>query len=113
MHVYPLSGGYTLAADLGSSGIGAIPKPYMLGEFGAPKAAYPNIYAAADNMRLKQIQSCAIGNGAKGWLFWTYDTDLVQPGMGQQGQFYSLLSPDGSGVINGVLAPLVRNHPCA
>ncbi|HKT02699.1 MAG TPA: cellulase family glycosylhydrolase [Rugosimonospora sp.] len=112
MHVYPQGGGYSIAADLASSGVPNLSKPFMLGELGADKTVYPDIRVAAVDMRTKQVQSCAVGRGAKGWLFFTYDSDIVVPNLGNQGRYYSLLDPDGSGIINGALAPVRNPSPC-
>jgi len=116
MHTYPSGGGYTPAADLASSDLGRagvepMSKPYVIGELGARKDVYGNsVTAAALDMRDRQIQTCSVDKGARGWLFWTYDTDLVDPDLASQGLFYSLA--DNSGAINGQLAPIVRADPC-
>jgi hypothetical protein len=102
--------GYSLPADLASVEVSAFTKPYVVGEFGAIKAKYADITRAAYDMRDKQVQSCSVGQGAKGWLFRTYDSDLVDPELANQGQFYSLA--DGRGAVNGQLAPVVRPDPC-
>jgi hypothetical protein len=112
LHAYPQGGGYTLTGDLASSEVGLVGKPYIIGEFGAMKSVYQNnIVTAAYAMRDTQVASCTIGHGAKGWLFWTYDTDLVNPDLASQGLFYSLA--DSRGAINGVLASVVRPNPCS
>jgi hypothetical protein len=112
LHAYPQGGGYTLAGDLASSEVGLVGKPYVIGEFGAMKSVYQNnIVTAAFAMRDLQVASCTVGRGAKGWLFWTYDTDLVNPDLASQGLFYSLA--DNRGAINGVLAPVARPDPCS
>lgn len=111
MHAYPQAGGYSIGTDLGTSEISLVSKPYLLGEFGAYKPAYGNdIVSAAYDMRDKQVDSCGVGNGAQGWLFWTYDTDVVNPDLANQGLFYSLA--DDGGAINGQLATVVRGNPC-
>jgi hypothetical protein len=111
LHAYPQGGSYTLAGDLATSEVDWIGKPYVLGEFGAVKSVYGNdVVAAAYGMRDTQVASCSVGSGAKGWLFWTYDTDLVDPDLASQGLFYSLA--DNGGAINGQLAPVVRPNPC-
>jgi Cellulase (glycosyl hydrolase family 5) len=111
IHAYPQGGGYSLGADLDTVEISGVSKPYVMAEFGAYKPAYHgDITAAAYDMRDKQVQSCSVGRGAKGWIFWTYDTDVVDPGLASQDQFYSLA--DDRGAINGQLAPVVRPDPC-
>lgn len=113
-HVYPRGGAYSIVNDLKSSEVQFLTKPYLIGELGATKAVYANnITAAAIDMRNKQVDSCTVGLGAKGWLSWTYDSDIVVPHLGHQDLFYSLLDVNGSGVINGQLAPEARLNPCS
>jgi hypothetical protein len=114
MHVYPLGGAYSIGDDLRSSEVHWFTRPYLLGELGATKAIYANnIRVAAADMRNKQVNSCSVGNhyglGAMGWLFWTYDSDLRVPDLGQA-PFYSLASEGGA--INALLAPSQRSNPC-
>jgi hypothetical protein len=111
IHAYPQGGSYTIAGDLATSEIDWVGKPYVIGELGAYKPAYGgDITAAAYDMRDKQVDSCSVGHGAKGWLFWTYDTDVVNPDLADQGLFFSLA--DDGGAINGQLATVVRPDPC-
>jgi hypothetical protein len=114
LHVYP-EGPYSIGDDLRSSEVHWLTKPYLLGELGAKKVVYANnIRVAAVDMKNKQVNSCSIGNyhglGAKGWLFWTYDSDIVVPDLEDQGLFYALASEGGA--INGLLAPSRRPNPC-
>ena len=115
LHAYPDNTTDRLASILGSDEVDKISKPYLLGEFGTLKTVYGNnITAAAYGMRDRQIESCTVrdkvGNGAVGWLFWTYDTDVVNPDLSSMGLFYSLA--DNGGAINGTLATVVRDNPC-
>jgi hypothetical protein len=111
MHVYPQGGSYTVRDDLMSSEVHWFGKPYLIGELGATKAVYGNnIAIAAVDMKNKQVNSCSVYNGAKGWLFWTYDSDIAVPHLGHQALFYSLASEGGA--INGQLAPIRRPNPC-
>jgi hypothetical protein len=110
IHAYPQGGTYSLATDLGTVEVGAFTRPYIMAEFGAYRPAYRNdIIQAAYDMRNKQVQSCTIGHGAQGWLFWTYNTD-TDTDLASQAQFFSLATQRGA--INGVLAPIVRPDPC-
>lgn len=106
LHTYP--GTLPLAQDLATAEVSEIHKPYVLGEFGALKETFPDVTKAAYAMRDLQVASC--GLGAQGWLFWTYDTDLVPPVLAYQDLFWSLA--DRGGAINGLLAPVVRHDPC-
>jgi hypothetical protein len=108
IHAYPRSASYSLKADLASIEDTAFKKPYILGEFGAIKSVYGNkITTAALAMKSLQITSC--GLGAKGWLFWTWDTDTTTS-LATQSLFYSLA--DTNGAVNGQLAPAARPSPC-
>lgn len=108
IHLYQNSGSYSLQNDLNSIEYSSFARPYITGEFGVTKAAFNNnITNAAYAMKNLQTASCALH--AKGWLFWTWDTDLTTS-LAQQGLFYSLA--DSKGAINGQLAPIVRPNPC-
>lgn len=108
MHTYPSSSTYALKTDLTSSEYAQFKKPYILGEFGAVKTTYSNnITKAATAMKTLQTTSCTLG--AKGWLFWTWDTSGTTS-LADQARFYSLT--DSKGSINGQLAPSVRADPC-
>lgn len=109
IHVYPNSSSYSLTADLNSIEYSRFAKPYIIGEFGAIKSVYANnITTAAYAMKSLQVASCQLG--AKGWLFWTWDTDTTTS-LASQGLFYSL--SDDRGAINGQLAPVARPNPCS
>ncbi|SDL12741.1 cellulase family glycosylhydrolase [Nonomuraea jiangxiensis] len=111
IHVYPAGVNDSLATNLATVEVSEFAKPYVMAEFGAYKPDYNNdINAASYDMREKQIQSCSIGHGAKGWLFWTYDTDVVNPDLASQGDFFSLV--DQHNVIDWQLAPNMRRDPC-
>lgn len=108
IHVYQTSSSYSLPDDLNSIEYGTFTRPYILGEFGVTRAAFDNdITDAAYAMKDLQTGSCPLH--AKGWLFWTWDTDTTTS-LASQGLFYSLA--DDSGAINGQLAPIVRPGPC-
>jgi hypothetical protein len=108
MHAYPSGNGYSLKNDLASSEYSLFKKPYILGEFGAKKAVYSsNITSAAIAMKGLQTTSCTLS--AKGWLFWTWDTNTTTK-LANQDLFYSLA--DSQGAINGQLAPVSRPDPC-
>jgi hypothetical protein len=80
--------------------------PYIVGEMGAHKPHYGNdIIRAAYAMRDLQKEACALG--AKGYLYFTWDT--TEP-LASLDQFFHLT--DHNGAINGVLAPIVRPDPC-
>jgi hypothetical protein len=113
VHIYPRYSGYSVATDLLSSEVQWAQKPFILGELGADSRSYPSLGAAAVDMQRRQVESCGFGNGAKGWLFFTFDTDIVNPGIEFMELFYSLQSPRYQGTINGRLAPVVRPNPCA
>jgi hypothetical protein len=109
IHVYPTSSSYSLTTDLNSIEYSLFKKPYIIGEFGAIKSVYGNnITTAAYAMKNLQIASC--GLHAKGWLFWTWDTDTMTS-LATQNLFYSLA--DSRGAINGQLAPVARPNPCS
>jgi hypothetical protein len=111
MHTYPQGGTYTIRGDLESSEVQWFARPYLLGELGATKAVYGNnVRIAAVDMKNKQVNSCSVDGGAKGWLFWTYDSDIIVPNLASQGLFYSLASEGGA--INALLAPSQRPNPC-
>lgn len=108
MHTYPSSTDYSLKTDLASSEYTQFKKPYILGEFGAVKTTYSNnITKAATAMKSLQTTSCSLN--AKGWLFWTWDTNTTTT-LADQSRFYSLV--DSKGAINGQLAPTARTDPC-
>jgi hypothetical protein len=108
IHLYQTSSSYSLRNDLNSIEYSSFARPYITGEFGVTKAAVnSNITDAAYAMKNLQTASCPLH--AKGWLFWTWDTDLTTS-LAQQGLFYSLA--DSRGAINGQLAPIVRPNPC-
>jgi len=80
--------------------------PYIIGEFGALKSFFGNdIMQAASGMRDLQREGCALG--AKGYLFFTWDTTDALASL----DHFFTMSEQG-GVINGVLAPIVRPDPC-
>jgi hypothetical protein len=109
IHVYPNSSSYSLTTDLNSIEYSLFAKPYIIGEFGAIKSVYANnITTAAFAMKNLQVASCKLG--AKGWLFWTWDTDTTTS-LASQNLFYSLT--DSRGAINGQLAPVARPDACS
>jgi hypothetical protein len=109
IHVYPTSSSYSLTTDLNSIEYGRFTKPYIIGEFGAIKSVYGgNIVTAASAMKNLQVASCTLH--AKGWLFWTWDTDTTTS-LASQSLYYSLA--DSRGAINGLLAPAARANPCS
>jgi endo-1,4-beta-mannosidase len=107
MHVYSSGPNYSLKDDLASSEYTLFQKLYIIGEFGTEKSRYANVTNAAVAMKNLQVASCSLN--AKGWLFWTWDTNLTTS-LAHQGLFYSLA--DNNGAINGQLAPAVRPDPC-
>lgn len=107
MHVYPSSATYSLKNDLTSSEYHLFKKPYILGEFGALKSVYPTATSAATGMKNLQTASCSLG--AKGWLFWTWDTSLTTS-LASQKKLYSLM--ENNGAIDKLLAPTARADAC-
>ena len=107
MHAYSSGPNYSLKNDLASSEYALFKKPYIIGEFGTEKKYFSNITTAAIGMKNFQTTSC--GLNAKGWLFWTWDTNLTTS-LAYQDLFYSLA--DSNGAINGQLAPVARPDPC-
>jgi hypothetical protein len=107
LHMYPTNAsGYTPKSDLETSEASQLKKPYIIGEFGAIKSMYNNnITKAATAMRDTQIATCKIG--AKGWLFWAWDT---YEKIGEQPLFF--MQTEKNGAINGMLAPKVRPNAC-
>jgi hypothetical protein len=93
-----------LAANLATEEWTDIPKsvPIMMGEFGCNINWYPNATQCAPNVRQLQISSCAAGFTS--WLFWTYDSNDVQP------DWYGMIDDDGA--IDSVLAPINHPDPC-
>jgi hypothetical protein len=79
-------------------------KPIVMGEFGAFKTPYPTVSAAANAVRLWQIESCRYG--FDGWLFWTWDTTEAAEG---EPPLWNAMSE--SRVIAQALAP--KSHPDA
>lgn len=62
-------------------------------------------------MQHRLVDSCTGGNGTGGWVFWTYDTDIVSPNPGGQDRLYLL--GDGDGAINKTLFTAARLNSCA
>jgi len=60
--------------------------------------------------RVKNLQVASCKLGAKGWLFWTWDTNTTTS-LANQNLFYSLA--DSRGAINGQLAPVARPNACS
>jgi hypothetical protein len=81
-------------------------KPIVLGEYGAFKASFSTADTAASNLVEWQRRSCAYG--FDGWLLWTWDTTDEAPG---EPDLWTAV--DEGGVIEHVLAPVVRPDPCA
>ncbi len=71
VHLYPRGAG-AVPDELSTIEISRFAKPYVIGELGAVKSYFNNDVVAAYGMRDSQILMCRIG--AKGWLFWTWDT---------------------------------------
>jgi hypothetical protein len=76
IHFYPRAAPYSVASDLASAEADQITtKPWFVGEMGAFRHVYGNsVTAAASGMRTARADACKVGKGAKGNLFWTYDT---------------------------------------
>jgi hypothetical protein len=109
LHMYPVKNtSYTPKSDLDTIEVSKLKKPYIIGEFGAIKTVYNNdVIKAAYAMRDTQIATCKIGTGAKGWLFWAWDT---YENLGDQQLFF--MQDESGGAINGILAPIVRPNAC-
>ena len=105
VHIYEADGSLeVLAANLGTEEWEEIPKtkPIVMGEFGCNIKWYPNATMCAPNVWQLQISSCAVGFTS--WLFWTYDSNDVQP------DWYGMVDDDGA--IDSVLAPVKHTDPC-
>ena len=80
IHIYA-SNPADLRADMKSiehgqlrAALGATPnKAFIVGEFGAFKAAFPKLPTAA--AWVGDMSGCFPNLGAAGWMYWTYDTD--------------------------------------
>lgn len=106
IHLYPNPAAWDAAGELATIEKDHFAKPYIVGEFGARKSVYGNdLRRAAFAMRDAQVAMC--GQGADGWLFWTWDT---HENLANQELFYKL--DENRGAINGVLAPVARPDPC-
>jgi hypothetical protein len=81
-------------------------KPVLMAEAGAPTAAYPAVYAAAEGLQTWQAQSCPLG--FDGWLLWTWDTSGELPG---EPAIWNAQA--GGGLLERALAPSIRTDPCA
>jgi hypothetical protein len=81
-------------------------KPVLMAEAGAPTAAYPMLYAAAEALQTWQAQSCPLG--FDGWLLWTWDASGQLPG---EPAIWNAQA--GGGLLERALAPSVRTNPCA
>jgi hypothetical protein len=81
-------------------------KPVLMAEAGAPTAAYPPLYAAAEALQTWQAQSCPAG--FDGWLLWTWDSTGPLSG---EPAFWS--GSAGGGLLQRALAPTVRPNPCS
>jgi hypothetical protein len=76
-------------------------KPILMGEFGAARAAYPDIDDALRVLVGWQIESCSYG--FDGWLEWPWDSaDMLE--------FWG--GDDEDGVLAHALAPATRPDPC-
>ena len=102
LHMYTYHGAPVLTAHAMSSR----KDPYIIGEFGAMRSTYGNSVArAASAMRDMQREMCALG--AKGYLFFTWDT---AERLASLELFFQMAEQRGA--INGQLAPIVRPDPC-
>lgn len=102
IHPYP---GSTLTLPQYMQNFGApgpVPKPLVIGEYGANRSVFPTRAQAVTALLDWQRQSCAFG--IDGWLLWTWDTEELP-------EFWTAIS--GSGEIEQALAPRTRPDPCA
>ena len=101
LHLYP-GFGLTMQQyvdNYGSAGLEE--KPIIIGEYGAGRFSFSTETTAARALHDWQVESCSFG--FDGWLLWTWDAE-------EQTEFYNALT--GEGVINQVLAPVIRPDPC-
>lgn len=101
IHMYSSGSSYNMYNDLYSSefwSMNRTTKPFLLGEFGQFKSAWPNQQQGA--MAMGQFRDLAYQYGFAGSLFWTWDAN--------QQSFYNSADPVINGVpqgwVNGVLA---------
>ncbi|MFN8223211.1 MAG: hypothetical protein U0R50_08235 [Gaiellales bacterium] len=102
IHPYP---GSTLTLQKYMENFGAatpVPKPIVIGEYGANRAVYHSPGAAVPALVDWQRQSCHFG--IDGWILWTWDTEELP-------EFWTAVS--GNGEIEQALAPKNRPNPCA
>lgn len=85
-------------------------KPAVMGETGALIGQYTNQQAASKLLNW-QLDSC-MQLHIKGWLLWTWDTELAEQPAGD-GPWWTAVDPNGNGLINSALAPAARPDPCA
>ncbi len=105
VHIYQADGtAPALAVNLKTVEWDQIPKatPIVMGEFGCNANWYPNASLCSPHVRRLQVSSCAAGFSS--WLFWTYDSNDVQP------DWYGMV--DDGNAIGSVLAPTSNPDPC-
>ena len=103
LHAYP-GGSLTIDQYAQNFGEDAYPtKPVLMGEFGAPSAAFGTPSLAAQALVGWQIGSCA--HGFTGWLLWTWDIDAAAGPV-----FWTMTSSDS--IVEKRLAPARRADPC-
>jgi hypothetical protein len=99
--------GLTLAGVASSYELPAVTrKPVLMAEAGAPTAAYPPLYAAAEALQTWQAQSCPAG--FDGWLLWTWDSAGQLP---DEPAVWN--GAAGGGLLQRALAPTLRPNPCS
>ncbi|HVD26358.1 MAG TPA: discoidin domain-containing protein [Gaiellaceae bacterium] len=99
--------GLTLADQVAAYELPAVTsKPVLMAEAGAPTAAYPPLYAAAEALQTWQAQSCPAG--FDGWLLWTWDSTGQLPG---EPAVWN--GAAGGGLLQRALAPSLRPNPCS
>ncbi|HEX6462703.1 MAG TPA: hypothetical protein VFZ58_05575 [Candidatus Saccharimonadales bacterium] len=107
IHIYPDTNPFSLTKTLNSIEETWFQKPYIIGEFGALKSVYSNNITTAANA-MRDLQTATCNEGAKGWLFWTWDTT---ENLASQPLFFNM--KDGQGRLNTSLSPIYRSNPCS
>ena len=103
VHIYPYGEGWDLGSELSAEEITTstrLPKPLLMGEFGADTRIYSDLASTARLLSDLQTQSCSYG--FIGWSFWNWDT----PGQ----PFW--IATEQNGAINGIVSPAGRPNIC-
>ena len=122
LHTYPFPAGYDFDTDVSSAGlqqVRTLPKPILMGEFGAFRAAavgdavgFPSAKAAAARLRGQMAASCAFG--FTGWGLWTWDSQASwnpDPAVPPP-QLWEAVDRHGDSTIDDALAPVAAPVIC-